>query len=441
MFSWLNRVIPERFDLSRHPNPQVASRTAPGSDNFSYCLTKAKREKKMNTPINPDALSSDSIDHGQPVVGPQPAKRGQDRDRMETGLEEARKLIEQAQQLIGKSSSIELDADGAKKLRKLIIQIPCYNEAGTLGITLEALPREIPGIETVEWLVIDDGSVDSTVDVALENGVDHIVKLPRNQGLARAFMAGIEACIDLGADVIVNTDADNQYEADDIEKLVQPIVQGQADMVVGERPILETPHFSKVKKLLQKVGSWVVRQVSKADVADAPSGFRAISRDTAMRLNVFNDYTYTLETLIQTGQNGMAVTSVPIRTNADLRPSRLFKSIRAYVTRSATTIVRIFMTYRPLQFFAVPGAALCAGSIFLCFRYLCFFLAGTGGGHIQSLILASILMGAGLLSIVVGLIGDLISVNRKLMEKIDYRMQRLGQQIDAMSEEKNGARQ
>ena len=156
----------------------------------------------MNTPINPDALSSDSIDHGQPVVGPQPAKRGQDRDRMETGLEEARKLIEQAQQLIGKSSSIELDADGAKKLRKLIIQIPCYNEAGTLGITLEALPREIPGIETVEWLVIDDGSVDSTVDVALENGVDHIVKLPRNQGLARAFMAGIEACIDLGADVI-----------------------------------------------------------------------------------------------------------------------------------------------------------------------------------------------------------------------------------------------
>jgi glycosyltransferase involved in cell wall biosynthesis len=351
-----------------------------------------------------------------PVVGP-PANATAD---MELRLEQAQRLIGRAQELNAAADGDDPAAGPA--LGKLIIQIPCYNEAATLGVTLEALPREVPGMETVEWLIIDDGSRDSTIDVAREYGVDHIVRLHRNQGLARAFMAGIEECLRQGADVIVNTDADNQYHADDIQKLVEPIVRGEAEMVVGARPIGNTPHFSQLKKILQKVGSWVVRVVSQADVADAPSGFRAISRATAMRLNVFNDYTYTLETLIQAGQSNMAVMSVPIRTNDDLRPSRLFRSIRAYVSRSAATIARIFMTYRPLQFFGTPGVALCLASLFLCLRYLVFYVAGAGGGHVQSLILAGILMGAGLLAIVVGLVGDLISVNRKLLENIDRRV-------------------
>ena len=365
--------------------------------------------------------------------------RQQDQE-IEERLAEAEKLLHEAQE---KCLQVPVQSvaptQPATDTIKLIIQIPCYNEAATLGITLEALPREIPGVDSVQWLIIDDGSVDSTVDVAKEYNVDHIVRLPKNQGLARAFMAGIDECLRQGADIIVNTDADNQYCADDIEKLVQPIVDGKAQMVVGQRPIEDTPHFSKVKKILQKVGSWVVRQVSNADVADAPSGFRAISRATAMKLNVFNDYTYTLETLIQADQNNMAVTSVPIRTNDDLRPSRLFKSIRAYVSRSATTIIRIFMTYRPLQFFAIPGAALCLASLFLCMRYLVFYLMGSGGGHIQSLILAGILMSAGLLSVVVGLIGDLISVNRKLLEKINWRVQQLDASVADLQQAKTTA--
>lgn len=322
-----------------------------------------------------------------------------------------------------------IDRREERKLDKLIIQIPCFNEAATLGITLDALPREVAGVKKVEWLIIDDGSQDRTVDVAIAHGVDHIVRFPKNMGLAKAFMAGIEECLKQGADVIVNTDADNQYHADDIEKIVAPIASRRAAMVVGTRPIAQTKHFSLLKKALQKLGSWVVRRVSQADVLDAPSGFRAISRETAMRLNVFNDYTYTLETLIQAGQNNMAVESVPIRTNADLRPSRLFKSIRSYVSRSAVTIVRIFMTYRPLQFFGIPAALLCTTSFVLFCRYLVFFLSGNGGGHIQSLILAGVLMGSGLLCLVAGLVGDLISVNRKLLEKLDWRMRMLDEQI------------
>jgi len=319
-------------------------------------------------------------------------------------------------------------------LKKLIIQIPCFNEAETLGITLDELPREVPGIEVVEWLIIDDGSTDKTIEVALAHGVDHVVKLPRNQGLARAFQAGISEALRLGADVIVNTDADNQYCADDIQNLVGPIVKGDAEIVIGARPIAVTAHFSGVKKKLQKLGSWVVRQVSTADVTDAPSGFRAIKRDAAKRLNVFSDYTYTLETIIQAGQNNFAVMSVPIRTNADLRPSRLLKSIRSYVTRSAMTIIRIFMTYRPLHFFGIPGTALCLTSTLLCCRYMFFYLAGSGGGHVQSLILAAILMGAGMLGIVVGLVGDLISVNRKLLEKIDWRVNELSESVMKLNE-------
>jgi len=228
---------------------------------------------------------------------------------------------------------------------KLIIQIPCYNEADTLAIALAALPREVPGFDAVEWLIIDDGSTDDTVAVARANGVDHVIRHTRNQGLARGFMTGLDACLRLGADVIVNTDADNQYNADDIPALTKPILEHRADIVVGARPIETIKHFSPVKKMLQKLGSWVVRLASKTDIPDAPSGFRAMSRAAAQRLMVFNDYTYTLETIIQAGQKNMAITSVPIRINGDLRPSRLVKSIPSYIKRSIVTIIRIFIIY------------------------------------------------------------------------------------------------
>lgn len=340
-------------------------------------------------------------------------------------LEQAHRLVDEAIGIGGTSRKARFE--------KLIIQIPCFNEAGTIAITLGELPRTVPGFRRVEWLVIDDGSVDSTVEEALKAGVDHVVRLPRNRGLARAFMAGIAESVKRGADVIVNTDADNQYCGADIDKLVQPIVEGRADMVVGARPIMQTAHFSLPKKILQRAGSWVVRKASSAEVDDAPSGFRAMTRETAMRLNVFTDYTYTLETIIQAGQNNMAVVSVPIRTNGDLRPSRLLKSIPSYVRRSASTILRIFMTYRPLSFFGIPGLACCALSALLCFRYLLYWISGSGGGHVQSLILAAILMSAGLLAIVVGLVGDLISVNRKLLEKVDWQVRQIQQHVEALS--------
>ncbi|MGB5584186.1 MAG: glycosyltransferase family 2 protein, partial [Gammaproteobacteria bacterium] len=241
---------------------------------------------------------------------------------------------------------------------KLIIQIPCFNEAETLAITLADLPREVPGFDQVEWLIIDDGSTDDTVKVALDNGVDHVVRHPRNQGLAQGFMNGLDACLSHGADVIVNTDADNQYNAEDIPALVAPILEGKAEIVVGARPIKTIEHFSPAKKLLQKLGSWVVRAASQADIPDAPSGFRAMSRNAAQRLMVFNDYTYTLETIIQAGQKNMAITSVPIRVNEDLRPSRLVKSIPSYIKRSIGTIIRIFIIYRPFRFFVTIGALL-----------------------------------------------------------------------------------
>jgi len=253
---------------------------------------------------------------------------------------------------------------------KLIIQIPCLNETGTLAIAIEALPREVPGFDTVEWLVIDDGSTDGTSELARKLGVHHIVRHPVNRGLAEAFMTGMDACLSLGADVIVNTDADNQYEARDIPKLTAPILAGEADMVIGARPISETEHFSWIKKQLQHLGSWAVRVASKTDVADAPSGFRAISRDTAMRLNVFNPYTYTLETIIQAGQSNLRVASVPVRTNDDLRPSRLVKSISSYVRRSLVTIGRVFVIYRPLFFVLVLATLLAIPGLLLAVRCL-----------------------------------------------------------------------
>jgi len=307
-------------------------------------------------------------------------------------------------------------------MKKLIIQIPCYNEEATLGITLSALPRQVPGMDSVEWLVIDDGSTDGTVQVAREHGVEHLVHFPRRQGLARAFMAGLEASLRAGAEVIVNTDADNQYCAEDIPKLIQPILAKKAEIVIGQRPIEEMQHFSRSKKFLQRLGSWVVRIVSGTDIADAPSGFRAISREAAIRLNVFSDYTYTLEMIIQAGLKGMAITSVPVRVNPTTRPSRLVKSIPSYVQRSLFTILRIFMTYQPLRFFTILGSIPLATGFLLDLRWLALFLSGTPRTHLPSLILASILVLVGFQIWIFGLMADLMSVNRKLLEEIQLKV-------------------
>lgn len=307
---------------------------------------------------------------------------------------------------------------------KLIIQMPCLNESGTLAIAVNALPRTVPGFSEVEWLVIDDGSTDNTAELARQLGVDHVVRHTVNRGLATAFMTGLETCLSLGADVIVNTDADNQYEATDIPLLTAPIIAGEADMVIGGRPIGDTEHFSWIKKKLQHLGSWAVRMASKTSVADAPSGFRAISRETAMRLNVFNPYTYTLETIIQAGLSNLRVLSVPIRTNEDLRPSRLVKSISSYVRRSLVTILRVFITYRPLFFFFWLGVLMAIPGLVLGARFLYHYATGQGDGHIQSLILASLLLMLAALAGMCGLIADLISTNRKLLERINQQLMR-----------------
>lgn len=309
---------------------------------------------------------------------------------------------------------------------KLIIQIPCLNESETLAVSIRALPRQVPGFDRVEWLVIDDGSSDNTAELAKELGVDHIVRHPVNRGLATAFMTGLETCLQRGADVIVNTDADNQYDARDIPALTSPILSGVADMVIGARPIDDTEHFSWIKKKLQRLGSWAVRVASKTDVADAPSGFRAISRATAMRLNVFNAYTYTLETIIQAGVSNLRVISVPVRTNADLRPSRLVKSISSYVRRSLTTILRIFVIYRPMAFFFWPGVVLTSigGLATLRFLYF-FFVVGGGEGHVQSLVIGGLCITLGAIIFMFALLADMITANRKLMERINLRVQRI----------------
>jgi len=309
-------------------------------------------------------------------------------------------------------------------MTKLIIQIPCYNEEASLAVTLGELPRQLPGIDKIEWLIINDGSTDRTVEVAKECGVDHIVNLARNQGLAKAFMAGIEASLKAGADIIVNTDADNQYCASDIPKLISPILLGQADIVLGARPINEIKHFSPIKKLLQKLGSWVVRVASNTDIPDAPSGFRAIGREAAMELNVFNRYTYTLEMIIQVGQKGMAITSVPVRTNGYLRPSRLVKSIPSYVQRSILTILRIFMLYKPLRFFTFLGTIPFTAGVLLGIRWLLFFFAGYEKPRVPTLILAAILILIGFQLWMFGLVADLIATNRRILEDIQRRTRR-----------------
>jgi len=308
---------------------------------------------------------------------------------------------------------------------KLIIQIPCFNEADALPATLSELPRDVAGFDSVEWLVINDGSSDETAEVALRNGVHHIVSFTKNQGLARAFLAGLDCCIKLGADVIINTDADNQYVAADIPALVAPILAGRADVVVGARPINEIGSFSLAKKILQKAGSMVVRFVSKTDIPDAPSGFRAMTREAAMRFNVFNDYTYTLETIIQAGQKNIAMTSVPIRVNKSVRPSRLVKSNSSYIRKSLITIVRIFVVYKAFRFFMSVGLTALLLGVIGGIRYLCYYVSGDGGGHVQSLILSSILMGVGFQTILTAFLADLLAVNRRLMEDVQYRVKKL----------------
>ena len=308
---------------------------------------------------------------------------------------------------------------------KLIIQIPCYNEAQTLKVALNDLPRQIQGIDTIEYLIINDGSQDDTVKIAKDWGVHYVVSFTRNKGLAKGFLAGIDACLKNGADIIVNTDADNQYCGADIEKLVRPILNGASDIVIGERPIDQMEHFSPLKKKLQHFGSWVVRVASNTDIPDAPSGFRAYSREAAMRLNVTNEYTYTLETIVQAGRERIAMDSVPIQTNAQLRPSRLFGSMFGYVKKSMVTIIRAFMMYKPLQFFTILGSVPFFAGVGVGIRFLVYMCLGQAGGHVQSLVLASTLLIMGFMIYVIGLQADLIAANRKILEDVQYQVRRL----------------
>lgn len=308
---------------------------------------------------------------------------------------------------------------------KLIIQIPCYNEAETLEIALNDLPKQIEGIDEIEYLIINDGSKDNTVEVARNWGVHYVVNFKQNKGLAKGFMAGIDACLRHGADIIVNTDADNQYCGEDIETIIRPILDGKADMVIGERPIDETEHFSPIKKKLQHLGSWAVRKASHTNIPDAPSGFRAFSRDAAMRLNVVNDYTYTLETIVQAGRSKMAIMSVPIRTNPELRSSRLFHSMWGYVKKSMLTILRAFMWYKPLYCFTMVALIPSLIGLAIAVRFLVYYFNGAGSGHVQSLILACTLLIIGFITLVIGLLADLIAANRKILEDVQYHVRKI----------------
>ena len=307
---------------------------------------------------------------------------------------------------------------------KLVIQIPCYNEEKTLAIALTDLPKHIDGIDEIQVLIIDDGSEDKTVEVAKANGVKHFVILPNNLGLAKAFSAGLAKSLDLGADIIVNTDADNQYCAGDIEKLIKPILENQADIVIGARPIQSIRHFSLIKKTLQKLGSWVMRLVSSTKISDATSGFRAFSRDAALQLNVFDNYTYTLETIIQAKAKGLEIISVPIEVNPELRKSKLIKNIYDYIKRSTFTMIRMFIVYRPFRFFAIIGCLFLFPGLLLGLRFLYYYMDASGVGHIQSLILSAVLILTGVQICLIAVLADLLSVNRKLLEDIQTRLKK-----------------
>ena len=307
---------------------------------------------------------------------------------------------------------------------KLIVQIPCLNEEKTLPETVKDIPRKIEGIDSVEILIIDDGSTDRTVAVARDLGVDHIVQNTVNKGLAMSFMNGLEACLRLGADIVVNTDGDNQYCGADIPKLVAPILCNQADIVVGDRQTDTIEHFSFLKKKFQKLGSWIVRRLSGTRVPDTVSGFRAFSREAAMQINVISSYSYTVETIIQAGNKRLAITSVSVRTNPKTRESRLVKSIPRFMMLQMSTMVRMYAMFRPLRTFFIIGAVLIGAALVPSLRFLYFYLMGKGGGHIQSLILATILFITGFQVLIVGLLGDVISSNRKLIEDVLLRVKR-----------------
>lgn len=307
---------------------------------------------------------------------------------------------------------------------KLVIQIPCLNEEATLAQTLSELPRTIDGIGEIEILIIDDGSVDKTVEVARQNGVKNFEILPTNLGLAKAFSSGLRKALKMGADIIVNTDADNQYSAADIEKLVQPIIKKQADIVIGARPIEEIQHFSYIKKILQKFGSYVMRLVSSTEIADATSGFRAFSRESALQINVFDNYTYTLETIIQAKAKGFEIISVPINVNPELRKSRLIKNVFDYIRRSIFTMLRMFIVYRPFRFFALIGLLFLVPGLLVGLRFLYFYIFGSGSGHVQSLIFSAVLVLTGVQIGLIAVLADLLSVNRKLLEDIQTRLKK-----------------
>ena len=307
---------------------------------------------------------------------------------------------------------------------KLIIQIPCLNEEHTLPKTLEDLPKQIEGIDSIEILVIDDGSTDQTVEVAKNLGVHHTLQFTNNKGLAKAFISGINQSLKLGADIIVNTDADNQYFGGDIVKLIQPILKKDADIVVGDRQVETIRHFSPIKIFLQKFGSWVVRQLSGTEVPDATSGFRAYSRDAALQLNVVSDFTYTIETIISAGKKNLAIAHIPVKTNTKLRESRLFPSIRVYLQRSLVTMLKVYSMYRPLRLFTLAGGTTFLLGFAIGCRYLFFFFMGQTEGHIQSLILSAILLIVGFQIIMMGIAAELISVNRQLLEDIQVRIKK-----------------
>jgi glycosyltransferase involved in cell wall biosynthesis len=308
---------------------------------------------------------------------------------------------------------------------KLIVQIPCYNEETTLPQTVRDIPRQITGIDKVEILIIDDGSTDRTVEVARELGIEHIVRNKQNKGLARTFRAGLEACLTFGADIIVNTDGDNQYAGADIPKLVAPILAGQADIVVGDRQTDTVAHFSPLKKLLQKVGSSFVRRLSETEVTDAVSGFRAFSREAAIKMNVVSSYSYTIETLIQAGKKHLAVVSVPIGTNAKTRESRLFKSIPDFIQRQVTTIIRMYAMYQPLRAFFYIGLITSLIGLIPIVRFLFFYAIGEGDGHLQSIILGGVFLTLGFISFLAALLADLIGHNRQLIEMTLERVRKL----------------
>jgi glycosyltransferase involved in cell wall biosynthesis len=308
---------------------------------------------------------------------------------------------------------------------KLVIQIPCHNEADTLPVTLAALPKTLPGVSVIDFVIVDDGSTDHTAEVARQLGMRHIVHFPRQRGLARAFAAALDASLRLGADYIVNTDADNQYCADDLPALLAPLLRGEAEMVIGDRSVATHPGFSPIKRQLQRLGSWVIAQASGLPVPDATSGFRALSREAALRLLVLSDYTYTLETLIQAGARRLAVRYVPIRTNPVTRPSRLMRSTTHYLRNAAATITRAYTLYQPLKVFLSISAALIGVGLIPMARFLWLFFNGRGEGNIQSLIAGAILLIVGFQVGLIGLMADLVAFNRKILEEILYRVRRL----------------